>query len=199
MSRRFASPQEVLISRSGSGGTNNSSSSGGQNDNSSASARFSSSSTLPSSTDASLDDKPLPNPRGSHDSSMPPVPESNHQTWRNKSRTFSFGRRRTDLPASASQPDPVPAISEEFKHVGRERALTESSYASGSTATPPKLLGGELDFGESDLDGFGSMFESIGKRKSQLLESKGSMGLPNTESPVSPDSETTSLVLTKYN
>ncbi len=93
------------------------------------------------------------------------------------------------MPASVPQPDPVPAISQEYKYVGRERALTESSYASGSTATPPKLLGGELDFGESDLDGFGSMFESIGKRKSQLLESKGPIGLPNTESPVRPDSE----------
>lgn len=82
----------------------------------------------------------------------------------------------------------VLASSQEYRHVGRERALTESSYASGSTATPPKILDGDLDFGESDLDGFGSMFESIGKRKSQILESK-SMGLPNTESPVSSDME----------
>ncbi len=177
----------MLICFSGSGGTNNSSSSGGQNDNSSASARFSSSSTLPSSTDAPLDDKPLPNPRGSHDIPIPPVPES-HQTWRNKGRAFSFGRRKTEsasTPAPVPQPDIVPASSQEYHHVGRERALTESSYASGSTATPPKLIGGDLDFGESDLDGFGSMFESIGKRKSQLLESKGSIGLPNTASPVS--------------
>lgn len=182
----------MLTYRSGSGGTNNSSSSGGHNDNSSASARFSSSSTLPSSTDVPLDDKPLPNPRDSHDIPMPPVSESHHQPWRNKGRAFSFGRRKAEsasMPASVPQPDPVPAISQEYKYVGRERALTESSYASGSTATPPKLLGGELDFGESDLDGFGSMFESIGKRKSQLLESKGPIGLPNTESPVRPDSE----------
>ena len=93
----------------------------------------------------------------------------------------------------------MPAITPEYTHVGRERALTESSYASESTATPPKLLGGDLDFGESDLDGFGSMFESIGKRKSQLLESRGPTGLPNTESPVSPNSEIASLVLTKHN
>ncbi len=182
---------------SGSGGTNNSSSSGGQNDNSSASARFSSSSTLPSSTDAPLDDKPLPNPRGSHDISIPPVPESN-QTWRNKGRAFSFGRRKAEsasIPAPVSQPDMVLASSQEYRHVGRERALTESSYASGSTATPPKILDGDLDFGESDLDGFASMFESIGKRKSQILESKG-MGLPNTESPVSSDMEGAPLVLT---
>ena len=199
MFRRIALPQEVLIWLSGSGGTNNSSSSGGQNDNSSASARFSSSSTLPSSTDAPLDDRPVPNPRGSHDVPLPPVPESQHQPWRNKGRAFSFGRRKTEsasASAPVSQPEKVPATSQEYEYVGRERALTESSYASGSTATPPKLLGGDLDFGGSDLDGFGSMFESIGKRKSQLQESKGPMGLPNTESPVSSSSESASLALT---
>ena len=76
--------------------------------------------------------------------------------------------------------------------------MTESSYASGSTATPPKLLGGDMDFGESDLDGLGSMFESIGKRKSQLLESQGAMGITNTESPVSLDPESAPLVLTNW-
>ena len=79
----------------------------------------------------------------------------------------------------------IAANAQEYQYVGRERALTESSYASGSTATPPKLLGGDMDFGDSDLDGLGSMFESIGKRKSQIPESKAGIGLPKMESPVS--------------
>lgn len=67
----------------------------------------------------------------------------------------------------------------------RERALTESSYTSGSTATPPKLLDTDLDLGESDLDGLGTMFESFGKRRSQLMSGQDALGLPRTESPVS--------------
>ena len=62
----------------------------------------------------------------------------------------------------------------------RPRAMTESSYASESTATPPKLLEGGLDFD----DGFGSMFETFGKRQSQILEQPPTLGGANTESPV---------------
>lgn len=49
-----------------------------------------------------------------------------------------------------------------------------------STATPPKLESG-FDLGEPD--GFGSMFENFGKRKSAILES-GSPS-PNLSSQVS--------------
>lgn len=65
--------------------------------------------------------------------------------------------------------------------------MTESSYASGSTATPPKLLETDLDLGQSDLDGFGTMFESFGKRRSQgglAQDSFGMPGMATTESPV---------------
>lgn len=58
--------------------------------------------------------------------------------------------------------------------------MTESSYASGSTATPPKLLDSGLNFD----DGFGSMFESFGKRDSKVLEEPPTLGGANTESPV---------------
>ena len=68
----------------------------------------------------------------------------------------------------------------------RERALTESSYTSGSTATPPKILDTGLDFGSSDLDGFGRMFDNVGKRSSQGQASQMALGLPRTESPVRP-------------
>lgn len=67
----------------------------------------------------------------------------------------------------------------------RERALTESSYASGSTATPPKLLDTDLDLGQSDLDDLGTMFESFGKRRSQLLLGQEVVDMEPTASPVS--------------
>lgn len=60
--------------------------------------------------------------------------------------------------------------------------MTESSYASGSTATPPKLLDSDLNLGQADLDGLGSMFESFGKRRSQTTVAQEVTGL--TESPV---------------
>lgn len=63
--------------------------------------------------------------------------------------------------------------------------MTESSYASGSTATPPKLLDGDLNFGSSDLDGFGSMFDNVGKQKSETANDTMALGIRATESPVS--------------
>ena len=43
--------------------------------------------------------------------------------------------------------------------------MTETSYASASTATPPKLLDTDLGLGNTDdPDGFGNMFEGIGSR-----------------------------------
>ena len=178
-----------LTCGSGSGGTNNSSSSGGH-DNSSASARFSSSSTLPSSTDIALDDKPLPNPRDAHSVPTPPIPATHPISLRAGGRAFSFGRRKPQSPASASpitQPPQIYSHSQEPGIKGRERALTESSYASGSTATPPKLLDTGLDLGNSDLDNFGDMFENFGKRKSTLGVDAAGLGVTTTttESPVS--------------
>lgn len=63
--------------------------------------------------------------------------------------------------------------------------MTESSYASGSTATPPKLLDTDLDLRQSDLDGFGTMFESFGKRGSQEGVAQERLGLAMTGSQVS--------------
>lgn len=62
--------------------------------------------------------------------------------------------------------------------------MTESSYASGSTATPSKLLGTGLELEQSDLDGFGTMFDSFGKNEIRLVEEPGVLGPTNTESPV---------------
>ena len=48
-------------------------------------------------------------------------------------------------------------------HITRPRGMTETS---GSTATPPKLLDAELDFGGSSETDFGNMFEGFdGDRK----------------------------------
>ena len=49
--------------------------------------------------------------------------------------------------------------------------MTETSYASASTATPPRLLDTNLDFSQSDgLDGFGNMFEAFGSKKPEPAE-----------------------------
>lgn len=61
--------------------------------------------------------------------------------------------------------------------------MTGSSYASESTATPPKLLDSGLDFD----DGFGTIFENFGKRQSRVLEEPPTLGGANSESPVSSD------------
>lgn len=178
----------MLIFSSGSGGTNNSASSGGPNDNSSSSARYSSTSTLPSSADAPLDENFSSSAKGPYKTNAPPIPESNPLSLRAAGRALSFGRKKFGSPPSAPQSESRPAVedeSDERPSLIRPRAMTESSYASGSTATPPKLLDTGLDFGQSDLDGFGSMFESFGKRQSKLVDEPSTLAGAKTESPVS--------------
>ena len=170
---------------SGSGGTNNSRSSGGHHDNSSSSARFSSTSTLPSSTDLPLDENSYSNGKDSYDIQAPPIPE-HHSALKAAGRAFSFGRKKAEVvsvpsPASRSQVEQAQPDTHGFS---RPRAMTESSHASGSTATPPKFLGGDLDFD----DGFGSMFESFGKRQSKVLDPPPVLGSVHMESPVNPTS-----------
>ncbi|KAL8789842.1 MAG: hypothetical protein Q9213_000910 [Squamulea squamosa] len=177
-------PKSLLLTdASGSGGTDNSASSAGH-DNSSASARFSSSSTLPSSTDVPLDDKPLPVPHESRKVPAVPIPASHPLSVKAGGRTFSFGRKKPQSPSSASpitQPPQAYRQSQELAFTSRERAFTESSYASNSTATPPKLLDTGLDL----EDGFGDMFENFGKRRSTLSVDTVGLGVIKTESPVS--------------
>ena len=63
--------------------------------------------------------------------------------------------------------------------------MTESSYASGSTATPPKLLGTGLELDQSDLSELGNMFGSFGKSEVKLVEEPEALGrTTSTESPV---------------
>ena len=62
---------------------------------------------------------------------------------------------------------PVPTITHDDEH-GRERGMTAST---ASTATPPKLEGGNLDLGGD----FSSMLSNFGKRSSQItLKNDGS-------------------------
>ena len=181
----------MLKNDRGSGGTNNSASSGGQNDNSSSEARFSSTSTLPSSADIYLDDRPSPNAKHSYESPASTNFGSNTLSLKAAGRAFSYGRKRAESP---SVPGPRPVVehakSDGYESFNRPRAMTESSYASGSTATPPKLLGTGLELEQSDLDGFGTMFDSFGKNEIRLVEEPGVLGITNTESPVCLDRST---------
>ncbi len=174
----------LLNISSGSGGTHDSASSGGHNDNSSSSARFSSTSTLPSSTDMPLDENPCSSSNGPYNLPAPPIPETHHSALKAAGRAFSFGRKKVESTTGPSQPPQAAldhAQSEPYANYIRPRAMTESSYASGSTATPPKLLDSGFDLD----DGFGSMFESFGKRESPLLKEPPILGEVNTHSPVS--------------
>lgn len=154
-----------------SGGTNNSASTGLYD--SSSSARYSSSSTLPSSTDV-----PVHNDlsRGVHDLPVPPVPESPSVfSLRAAGRTFSFGTRpRTSTPTAHQQSRQQTTVS---PSTTRDRATTASS---ASTAIPPKLLDSDLTIGGAgdEDDGFGSMFENFGKRKSAILLDSSKMVWP---------------------
>ena len=68
-----------------------------------------------------------------------------------------------------------------YESVTRPRALTETSHASASTATPPKLLDSDLNFGEFDT-GFSNMFDNFGDKKKKMLKGPGALD----SSPFSP-------------
>lgn len=174
--------RSVLTHGRESGGTNHSSSTGCLYDTSSSSARFSSTSTLPSSTDVTPEE---PHPTGSkmvHELPIPPIPESQPAfSVRAGGRTFSFGRKAAQPPSPSTTHAEAPGK----KATVRERATTTSSFASASTATPPKLLDTDLSFGGSDFDGFGKMFESFGKRRSRALGEQDTLPRPDIASPVS--------------
>lgn len=140
---RYGQSHDIGFSRSrliiyrGSGGTDQSGFTGGMYESSS-SVRFSSSSTCPSSTEApALDDSQSPHSRGLYDIPVPPLTSA----LRAAGRTFSFGGRLS----KTSTPPPVPRQSTTAP--SRDRAMTAST---ASTATPPKLLDTDLQFGKMD-------------------------------------------------
>ncbi|KAF3481791.1 uncharacterized protein GIQ15_04550 [Arthroderma uncinatum] len=133
-------------------------------DNSSASsARYSSSSTLPSSTDHSPHDG-IP---------VPPIPESPFAfSIRASGRTFSFGSKasKTSIPRKSES-------------TNRERAMTNSTT---STATPPKLM--ETDLNLEGAGEMGNIFEGVGvdKRRSRVLDNITNLPQPGRPAPSVP-------------
>lgn len=155
----------LTFSCSGSGGTNKSASTVPYG-SAASSARLSSSSTIPSSTDISNDSHTnsfVSSQRPFQDVPIPPVPRSRGWSIRNAGRTFSFASKQKNEMAVEPSPPPRPSPTgtqrPTFTPARRERAMTAST---ASTATPPKLLEGELAFDDSELDRFGSMFDGIG-------------------------------------
>lgn len=119
----------------------------------------------------------------------PPIPESTGLSLKAASRAFSFGRKKAELPPPpTSRPSVGHSQSDSFTQQNiRGRAATDTSFASGSTATPPKFLDAGLDFGRSDQDGFGAMFENFGRSTSQLDLTQKGLGLNDVDSPVRQD------------
>ncbi|MCJ1282059.1 hypothetical protein MMC26_001382 [Xylographa opegraphella] len=186
-------------SNRGSGGTQKSSSSGGLYDASSSSARFSSSSTLPStsSVENHTDDSVHAHPKPLPALPIPPIPAAHPGFFRQAGRTFSLGKKATQTAhpapvaqaAQATQDFPkqeemfstpqhriASADVSEIPHLSRQRAMTETS---GSTATPPKLLDTDLDFGHlDDPDDFGNMFEGFESNRRRFSRSPENLDLP---------------------
>lgn len=132
-----------------------------------------------------MNDRPSPNAKDPYNVPTPPIPESNPLSLRAAGRAFSFGRRRAEsrsLPVPGPGPVTEQANSDGYESFNRPRAMTESSYTSGSTATPPKL-DTRLDLEQSDLSEFGNMFDSFGKNEIKLVEEPAVLAVTNTQSP----------------
>ncbi|KAH5119564.1 hypothetical protein HBI49_025440 [Parastagonospora nodorum] len=107
-----------------------------------------STSTLPSSTDASSDDNLFSSaPR-------PPIPQHNSSP----SSSLSMNGFRKQLPSLPKSSHGLSSKKDDKQ--SRERSMTASSYA--STAIPPKLEAG-LDFGNSSFD---DMFSDMNRKES---------------------------------
>ena len=152
----FGYPQGLADNHRQSGFTVDSYSSGPANNSAASSMRLSSNSTVPSSTDLTLDTqktsvdrKPLP------ESTSTPRPPSivGHDPKSSEKTRSSIPRSKTPV---------AKPVSPRAAHGRRARAMTASSV---STATPPRLLESELSNG-SDMDELGNMFDSLNKQYS---------------------------------
>ena len=136
-----------------------------------------------------LDDRFSYNSKDPYNIAAPKIPESSPRSLKAAGRAFSFGRKKADSQVAAA---PAPRLVDLEHSNGnttfqRPRAMTESSYASESTATPSNFLNGGLDLGQSD-DDFGAMFDNIGKRQSKSIDEPQALTGARTESPVSEES-----------
>ncbi|KAJ9606109.1 hypothetical protein H2200_009070 [Cladophialophora chaetospira] len=138
-------------SNRGSGGTARSQSSAPY-DSAASSARLSTSSTNPSSVDTRSDKNVQgAGSRPFNDIPLPPPKSARPGFLQNSSRTFSKGNR-------GSPPSPEVALPPLIDN-RRNRTVTEST---ASTATPPRLFDSDLALENTELDGFGNMFDHIG-------------------------------------
>ncbi|OJJ42994.1 hypothetical protein ASPZODRAFT_146555 [Penicilliopsis zonata CBS 506.65] len=169
----FAGTERFTLNRT-SGGTDHSAMHEG-----SSSTRFSSSSTLPSSTDMPLQDS-SPHSRNFYDIPVPPLSSA----LRAAGRTFSFGGRLSKT--STPPPHPPPSARNETPITSRTRAMTSSTT---STATPPRLLDEDIGLGKMEDDGFGNMFDNVGKRESMGLPFRSSNRNPQEAARVSAPAE----------
>lgn len=179
-----AMKESTNVIGSGSNGTQHSNAStGGPYDSSS--ARYSSTSTLPS-IETPSDDYTHAHPRPAKSVPMPQQPATTSSTapfLRSAGRAFTFGSKKTEPLQGPVRPPVEPPPHYDIPDIPaiRHRAMTETSYASASTATPPKLLDNELDFG-GDGDDFSNIFAGIGeeRRRSRALEPQANHVAPST-------------------
>ncbi|KIW71935.1 hypothetical protein PV04_00161 [Phialophora macrospora] len=142
-------------SNRGSGGTERSHSTAPY-DSAASSARLSTSSTNPSSIDARSDKNvQAPGSRPHNDIPVPPPASARPGFLRSPARTFSFGV----VKGSRGSPTLPDATLPPLVNNKRNRTVTEST---ASTATPPRLFDSDLSLENTELDGFGNMFDHIG-------------------------------------
>ncbi|KZF24642.1 hypothetical protein L228DRAFT_237551 [Xylona heveae TC161] len=197
-------------SNRGSGTTSNSTSTGGYHDTSSASARFSSSSTLPSLTDAKNSDEfaSSKEPQNQHQVPIPPIPDSRPTfSLRAAGRTFSFGAKSPksvkSQPAHPSHPPPPPPTSshsvpspsyqsEPKRREAPRAAIASQKMASHVHSAAAPRLDTDIGLGGSNFGGaeFGNMFENFGKQDPRGPASQPrDFGRPVRQSPVSKKAE----------
>lgn len=127
-----------------------------------------------------MEDRP-PNKGGPPKASVSYAPESSGMaSLKAAGRAFSFGRKKAETGNPVPRPRIDHAQTDGSAHYTRERAYTESSHASESTATPPKLLDTGLDFGSTD--NFGRMFESFDNARDQDTKGQSVLGVIEPES-----------------
>ncbi|KAK5195115.1 hypothetical protein LTR72_003471 [Exophiala xenobiotica] len=163
----------------GSAGTEHSHSTA-QIDSAASSARLSTSSTNPSSVDARSEKNIQPSGPGPFNDI--PVPPSSARAGfiRSPPRALSFGITKGTRSSPTSSPSGLPPLTGNT----RSRAVTTST---ASTVTPPRLFDSDLALENSELDGFGNMFDHIGSSPApvRLIQQEEPISSPTSYPPTS--------------
>ncbi|KAJ9640151.1 hypothetical protein H2204_003376 [Knufia peltigerae] len=151
-------------------------------DSAASSARLSTSSTNPSSIDTPSDKNvQVPGSKPYNDIPVPPQSSARHGFLRSPPRALSFGVIKGSRSSPVSTPGDLP-----LPDNSRSRAVTTSSQ---STATPPRLFDSDLALENSELDGFGNMFDHIGSSPAsgpvRLIQQEEPTSLPTAYPPTS--------------